>query len=104
MAEATWTFSDGTTARLGGIVEGGSLFAQELRADIEQGDLRVPVVLPGIGHTVDTSDLALFDAWLRHEAARPFRKPLKVTSAPPDIPALPKLPGEDDPIEDGTLY
>lgn len=101
---STWTFSDGTTARLGGIVEGGSLFAQELRADIAQGGLRVPVALPNLGHDVDVNDLALFDAWLRHEAGRPFRKPLRVTEAPDNVPPLPYIPGQDDEPEDGTLY
>lgn len=101
---ATWRFSDGTTAHLGGTVDGGSLFAQELRAAIAGGDLRVPVAFPGIGHTVDKNDLALFDAWLRHEAERPFRRPLRVTSAPDNIPPLPKLPGEDDEPVEGVLY
>jgi hypothetical protein len=100
----TWKFSDGTTAKLGGIVEGGSLFAQELRAEIAQGRLRVPVAMPNIGHKVDVNDLALFDAWLQHEAGRPFRKPLTIIAAPENIPELPKLPGQDaEPVE-GTVY
>ena len=87
-----WRFSDGTTAELGGKIEGASLFAQELRADLEED--RVGVQLydgPGGGVWLDRNDAALFDAWLKQEMNRPFRRELnlRMTERPKDIPAVP---------------
>jgi hypothetical protein len=99
-----WRFSDGTTAHLGGRIEGESVFARELWAAIARGKLRVPIRMPNIGLAVDVNDLALFDAWLRHEAGRPYNRAIEIIEAPANIPPLPRVPGDDDPDEPGVLY
>jgi hypothetical protein len=93
-----WRFNDGTTAELGGKVEGASLFAQELREMLARD--RVGVAFgrqPGGGAWLDTKDAALFDAWLRQEMARPYRRDrkLKLIDAPENIPALPEQESDD---------
>jgi hypothetical protein len=94
-----WRFNDGTTAELGGKVEGASLFAQELRQMLERD--RVGVAFgrqPGGGAWLDKNDAALFDAWLRQEMGRPFRRELKLklVAVPDDIPDLPEQPDDPD--------
>lgn len=87
-----WRFSDGTVATLGGNVEGDSLFAQELRVELEQPQVGVQVYPgPGGGVWLDKNDPALFDAWLEQEMERPFRRELRLrmTKRPKGIPALP---------------
>jgi hypothetical protein len=49
-----WTMSDGTIVRLGGEVEGASLFALQLRTLIEDG--RTAISWPGRDYVVDLSD------------------------------------------------
>ena len=85
-----WRFSDGTTAELGGNVEGASLFAQELRAELEHDQVGVQYGPWGHGRWLDRNDPALFDAWLRQEMGRPFRsaQKLKLVEVPEGIPAL----------------
>jgi hypothetical protein len=95
----TWRFSDGTTAELGGTIEGASLFAQELRAELEQAGLTVITGrLPGGATRLDRQDLALFDAWLKQELAKPSRVKagLRMTERPERVPDLPKT---DDKLE-----
>jgi hypothetical protein len=89
-----WLFSDGTEAYLGGHIEGASVFARELWAALQ--DPPVGVTLgpePNGGREVDLNDLALFDLWLRQEAAKPVRSELKLEliERPADIPALPEM-------------
>lgn len=95
----TWKFSDGTVAHLGGKIEGASLFAQELRAELATGEAGVAIWPPNDGLPLDTSDPALFDAWLRQELTRPYRKWMMVEllESPKDIPPLPTPPWEDVP-------
>lgn len=96
-----WRFSDGTIAHLGGEIEGASLFAQELRSELDEK--RVGIQLypgPGGGAWLDRNDPAQFDAWLEQERIRPFRRAftLRIIERPTDIPAL--LP---DPRKFGDL-
>lgn len=88
-----WRFNDGTTATLGGSIEGASLFAQELRAELAQDEVGVQLYPgPGGGVWLDKNDPALFDAWLKQEMERPFRRDqrLRMTERPKDVPAIPK--------------
>lgn len=89
---ATWRFSDGTTAILGGVIEGASLFAQELREELAEEGVGVQLYPgPGGGRKLDRNDIALFDAWLRQEMVRPFRRELalRITERPDGVPSLP---------------
>ncbi len=95
---STWRFSDGTTAELGGTIEGDSLFAQELRAALEQPEILVLVGrVPSGGVRLDKNDPALFDAWLQQEAELPDRVKarIRITERPDSIPALPTLDTSD---------
>src|SRR5687768_17264956 len=101
-----WRFNDGTVAELGGNVEGASVFAQELREDLVQP--RVGVQLypgPGGGAWLDVNDAALFDAWLRQEMTRPWRRDLKLKLLEhPDPKKLPPLPADRRvSVPDGAL-
>ena len=90
----TWRFSDGTVARLGGEIEGASLFAQELRAELEHAGLTVVTGrLPGGATLLDRQDVALFDAWLKQQLEQPSRVKagLRMTERPERIPELPKV-------------
>lgn len=100
-----WRFSDGTTAALGGTVEGASLFAQALRAAL--ADEPVVSFLPPPSESVplDPHDLLHFDTWLTAQAAMPFWRSqgIKITARPKDIPELPE-PEEDEQLEEDTVY
>lgn len=101
-----WRFSDGTTAELGGKVEGDSLFAQELRADLVENRCGVQLYDgPGGGKWLDRNDAALFDAWLKQEMTRPFRKELKLrmTERPEGIPPVPPDPRKPPTEEDALV-
>jgi hypothetical protein len=92
-----WRFSDGTTAELGGKIEGASLFAQELRAQLDEGGDQIGIMVyggPGGGFWLDRNDVALFDAWLEQERTRPYRRSLNLRfiERPADIPPLPPDP------------
>jgi hypothetical protein len=95
----SWRFSDGTIVHLGGEVEGSSLFAQELRRELEQPDLEVQIwPHPNPGVPLDRNDLALLDTWLHLEMERPFRAWLGLgfLERPENIPPLPPPPADDD--------
>lgn len=95
----TWRFSDGTTAELGGTIEGASLFAQELRAELAHGDTLIPEgALPCGGILLDVNNPAHFDRWLRGEMAKPYRRDarLTLTEAPTDFDPLPEPESDDD--------
>lgn len=97
----TWRYSDGTTVSLGGNVEGASLFAQSLRAD-----LALPLVLvatgpiPGDGEELDVNNIELMDIWLNQELQRPYWGSTRLLEGP-ELPE-PEPPDEDD-DEPGTL-
>jgi hypothetical protein len=98
-----WRFSDGTTAELGGKIEGASLFAQELRADLVQHRCGVQLYPgPGGGQWLDRADPMLFDAWLKQEMNRPYRREfsIRMTERPDGITEVPPDPrepiGEDE--------
>ena len=100
-----WEFSDGTVATLGGDIEGPSQFAQELRAELEHDDVGVQLYPgPGGGVALDRNDPALFDAWLRQEADRPFHGALRMTSRPDDIPELPPDPRDFEGLSEDTVW
>jgi hypothetical protein len=87
---ATWSMSDGTIVRLGGEVEGASLFALQLRTTIDEGN--AAITWPGREYTVDLSDLAQCDAFVRERAAHARLK----VSGPKNVPELPPPP---DPVD-----
>lgn len=77
-----WRFSDGTIVRLGGEVEGASLFAQELRESLGE--------VTELEFGPCPSPLIPFDKWnpdhmahyLTGQLAQPGRRFLKIISAP----------------------
>lgn len=92
-----WRFSDGTTAELGGKIEGASLFAQELWATLAEDRCGVQLYPgPGGGVWLDRNDPMLFDAWLKQEMNRPYRRDLnlRMTERPTGIPEVPPDPRE----------
>ena len=97
-----WRFSDGTIAYLGGEIVADSVFARELWADLANPPAGVGLYPgPGGGVTVDVNDAALFDAWLKQEMERPFRRDLKLTLVErpegiPPIPPDPRVYDDDD--------
>ena len=96
----TWRFSDGTTVHLGGNVEGASLFAQEIRADMEAGRAIVMMeAIPGDEVPLDPSNASMLDRWLRDELQRPWRRELRLTEAP-EVEPLPEPPPEPERPED----
>ena len=89
-----WTFSDGTTVELGGRVEGPTLLAQRLRAELRRGPNVQIWAHPSEPRAVDPQDPALLEAWLRKELdfwTRIRELPLTLSS-PEGIPALPPPP------------
>lgn len=98
----TWHFNDGTVAHLGGKIEGGTAFAQELRLLIADEPIVQTQPIPNQGTPLDANDPALFDRFLRDEMARPCNEwmMLRLVKAP-EVPALP----EEEPQEEyaGTL-
>jgi hypothetical protein len=104
----TWRFSDGTTVELGGKVEGPSLFAQRLRAQLADGDIAVHIwPQPCASVSVDLNDPALVHAWLKQEIDLRNRIDdviVKMRSKPENIPALPPPPWGDAPVEAGRVY
>ena len=67
-----WYFSDGTIAKLGGEIEGGTAFAQELRHLLADPKQRVQVKpIPDEAPLLDRNNPALFDRFLRNEMERP---------------------------------
>lgn len=101
-----WTFSDGTTVDLGGNVEGPTLLAQRLRAELQEGatvDIWPPPATP---KAVDPNDPALLDAWLRQRLGYLTQaRGLKLTLKSPDgIPPLPLPPWAGQPSEPGAVY
>jgi hypothetical protein len=104
----TWRFSDGTTVELGGKVEGPSLFAQQLRADIDTGAVQVAIwPLPDGYVDLDVNDPAIMHAWLEHELDvrnRVDHVVIRMRSKPAEIPALPPPPWGDEPEESGVVY
>lgn len=102
-----WRFSDGTIAHLGGEIEGASLFAQELRAELEQPWVGVQTrPMPADGAKLNKNDPALFNAWLRQEMGKPYRKEqkLRLAEVPKGIPALPVEPADDDDIPADAVF
>jgi hypothetical protein len=103
-----WRFSDGTTVELGGNVEGPTLLAQRLRADIEK-PLAVNIWPPPGGDVpLDPNDPAILDAWLQSELAfwRDTRKLSIRLERPDGIPPLPPPPwaGRSEEEQPGTVY
>lgn len=101
-----WTFSDGTTVDLGGNVEGPTLLAQRLRADMERG-VRVNIWPPPGGDVaLDPNDAALLETWLRQELDFWTRvRDLSLTlKSPPEIPQLPEPPWAKQPHDPTAVY
>lgn len=95
-----WKFSDGTVVHLGGDVEGGTQFAQELRTLVSSPKTLVPVwPIPSEGLALDVNDAAILDCFLRHEVSRGTRSwmLLELVDAP-EVPDLPPPPwGDEEP-------
>jgi hypothetical protein len=110
----TWRFSDGTVVELGGKVEGPSLFAQRLRAEIADAEAGEPGALqvhiwpqPSEAKPVDLNDTALVHAWLTRELDHLNRISgivVRLRAKPENIPALPPPPWGDAPAEPGRIY
>lgn len=103
----TWRFSDGTTVELGGVVDGPSLFAQTLRADIASGTDVAIWPEPGARVPLDVNDPAIVHRWLEEEVAywnRVRNVVIRMRSKPDNIPALPPPPWGDAPAEPGVVY
>lgn len=104
----TWRFSDGTTVELGGKVEGPSLFAQSLRAQLTDGEAHATVwPMPSPFHAVDVNDAALVNAWLEQETERWGRIAnvvIRMRSKPENIPALPPPPWTDQDVPADAVY
>ncbi len=102
-----WRFSDGTTVELGGNVEGATLLAQRLRADIVK-PLQVYIWPPPGGSVdLDPKDPAILDAWLQAELEfwRDVRGLRLSLERPADVPALPPPPWANQAAgEPGTVY
>jgi hypothetical protein len=59
--------------------------------------------MPDGGAELDKIDPALFDAWLKQEMGRPFRRSLKLKLLEaPEVPPLP-VQDDDEPLPDGAL-
>jgi hypothetical protein len=91
-----WVFSDGTVVRLGGEVEGGSLFAQRVRAKIAN---------PGTGVTMrrpQPCGMSPLDVnnWLSVQSLLDDMQQPKVLSSP--LLTWPHVVPDDDPA--GTIY
>lgn len=99
-----WHFSDGTVAHLGGRIEGGTYFAQELRYAMVR-PLLPDGPIPCGSFPADLKNPSHFDFIVRQEMDRPCNKWMMVSlvSAPEVEPflILDTTP-EDDP--DNMLY
>ena len=101
-----WKFSDGTTVELGGKIEGATLLAQRIRAEMELVE-NVPIwPAPSSGVSFDRTDPALLDFFLQRQLdfwTRIRGLPIRLTR-PDAIPALPPPPWGDAPAEVGRDY
>lgn len=75
----TWHFSDGTVAHLGGTIEGGTAFAQELRTCLKESPKVPDGPMPNYGTPLDPKDASHFDWFLRNEMNRPCNKWMMVS-------------------------
>jgi hypothetical protein len=96
-----WVFSDGTVAKLGGNVEGGTAFAQALREEIADPSTLVGLgPIPGPSVPLDVNDPAIFDRFLKDEMTRPFRSWMHLgLLEAPEVPPLPAVEDEDDDVD-----
>ena len=100
----TWRFSDGTVAHLGGEIEGDTLFAQELRAELAHGDTLIELgATPSEAVKLDTRSTAHMDRFLRREMSAPYRSEqrLRLLDAPSGFEPLTSEddePGADDEV------
>lgn len=99
-----WRFSDGTVVHLGGVVDGDSAFAREVRQELARPDVEVSIwPLPGGSVPLDKNDPALLNAFLWDSSYIPRQRgELELVDAPdvPDLPPDPR-PGENVP---GRIY
>lgn len=101
-----WIFSDGTVVHLGGLIEGATIFAQQLREKVQLPFLhpKVRLGLPPAGAVkVNLNDPAMVNAWLEDEVEhrrliwsrqndRPLaetKPPIRIIERPENIPPLP---------------
>lgn len=103
-----WRFSDGTTVELGGMVEGPTLLAQRLRADLAQPQVVTAWPPPGGDVELDAGDPALLEAWLRSELRywADVRGLALTLKSPTGIPPLPRPPwaGSEQETGAGVVY
>lgn len=101
-----WRFSDGTTVELGGKVEGATVLAQRLRADLKEPQQVRIWPPPGGEVDLDLNDPALLDVRLRLELDRLVRlRNLPVTLSRPDgIPSLPPPPWFGQQLDPDAIY
>lgn len=105
----TWRFSDETVVRVGGNVEGASLFAQELREALADDPVLVAIwPEPAGGVELNRTDPALLDFWLREQMKKPYRRALglRLLEAPADLLPLPPAPvdEDDEPADEAAVY
>jgi hypothetical protein len=99
-----WRFSDGTTVKLGGEIEGATILAQQLRRDLPEATV-APWAPPCDEKPVDPNDAAMLDAWLRRELWDRTSAGLKLTLKRPDnVPPLPRPPWADKPHDPDVVY
>lgn len=98
----TWHFSDGTIAHLGGKIEGGTAFAQELRELLADGPQVPAQTIPSGGTALDPENPSQLDWFLRNEMDRPCNRwmMLRLVKAPEVEP----LKIEEIEEVEGALY
>jgi hypothetical protein len=98
----TWHFSDGTVAKLGGEIEGGTAFAQKLRNNLSGTPLVPDGPMPSRGKPLDRSNPTHFDWFLRNEMNRPCNKWMMVSII--KAPEVEPLVLEEFEEEEGAEY
>jgi hypothetical protein len=100
-----WRFSDGTTVELGGNVEGATLLAQRIRAELAEG-VRIWLWPPPDGNVpLDVTDSAQLDFYLRQQLDFWVRvRGLKLTLDRPPVPSLPPPPWAVEKTVPGVVY
>lgn len=103
-----WTFSDGTTVELGGVVTGATYVAQKLRAALNASRRQRIQIWPPPSEPVplDPNSASMLEAWLRTELDLFTRiDGRKLTLKSPDrIPALPPPPWADEKLDPTLVY
>lgn len=99
-----WHFSDGTVAHLGGRIEGGTYFAQELRHAMVHPSLP-DGPMPCGSLPADLKNPSHFDFIVRQEMDRPCNKWMMVSLvSAPEVEPLPEFEGGEEDYDGNILY